>query len=240
MVSQAKEPVTIGEAAESGIGIYSAAEAALYARMPPQTLRAWFFDYGHRKRYRQSQIADDTIKHIGFLDFIEALAIRTIRHNYNVSFQKIRAANEYAAKAFGTPYPFAHKYHETFASAGVVYILDKRKPDQLTQITSPQQGQTEFRRVVETWVTQIEFGEDDLANLFVAKESENERIVMNPIRNFGTPIHEKSGYPARVLWEAAIVEGSLEEAAQEYQVSTEAVDLSFRYCSDDLELKFAA
>ncbi len=241
MVEIAKSPVSIGEAAKRGIGIYSATEAACYAKMPRATLASWFFDQGKNAKYRQSQIDDERFKAIGFLDFVEALAIRTLRNNYGVSFQKIRQANDFAKNVFGTEYPFAHEHHETRISNKEIFILDKRNPDALTQISGKRQGQTEFTTVVETWMRQLEFGDDDLANLFIAKQdADGGRIIMDPRRNFGTPTHEGSGYPAEVLWEAAIVEGSIEDAAREYGVDSAAVDLSYRYCSDDLNLKFAA
>ena len=75
----------------AGRGLYGLNEAAFYARMPAATLRAWFYPKQEASRLITSQIEDGDEKFVSFLDFVEALAIRSLRLDCKIPLQKIRA-----------------------------------------------------------------------------------------------------------------------------------------------------
>src|SRR5262249_22443938 len=82
----------------SGQGLYTVAEAALYARMSCQTANAWFFP-SRRSRLREAVITDQASRYLTFPEFAEAVAIRFLRHHYKVSLQGIKDALEYVKKS---------------------------------------------------------------------------------------------------------------------------------------------
>lgn len=84
--------IDLVHAASEGLGIFSIPEAARYARMHPNTLRNWFCPTSKRQPLRPREIRSEEFKAITFVEFIEALAIRSFRVDYKVSFQKIREA----------------------------------------------------------------------------------------------------------------------------------------------------
>ena len=101
------------QAATTGHGVYSLPEAARYAKMHQKTLRSWFCGGTDRAALRPGEINSLEFKAITFLEFVEALAIRSLRRDYSVSLQKIRAAINTAQDRYGVNHPFAHKAHRT-------------------------------------------------------------------------------------------------------------------------------
>src|ERR1041385_3347657 len=101
--------ILLRDAVGSGTGLYTLGEAATYARIPLRTISSWF-----RRDSAMSRVfPGDDSKIIGFLDFIQTLAVRNLRVHYDISLQKIRDAVERAKEEFNLDYPFARK-HTTY------------------------------------------------------------------------------------------------------------------------------
>ncbi len=103
--------VTTLQATIEGLGAYSVAEAARYARMPKATLNRWFFGTKAVEPMSRSRILDDHSKRISFTDFVEALAIRSLRADHGVPLQKIKEAIRNAKEHYKIEHPFARKDH---------------------------------------------------------------------------------------------------------------------------------
>src|SRR4051812_18509560 len=95
-----------------GNGIYTVAEAALYARVAPQMMSRWLFGGKRGEPVFGPQFgAADRL--VSFLDLIQTLAIREIRIQRRVPLNKFRQAISLAKAKYGMAYPFATK-HCTF------------------------------------------------------------------------------------------------------------------------------
>ncbi|MFM9965940.1 MAG: hypothetical protein ACKV2Q_32565 [Planctomycetaceae bacterium] len=211
-----------------GIGIYSPAEAAFYARVRTQTLNRWVFGDAHGDSVVKPQIApDDDDRVITFLDFIQALAIRAIRTQYpKISLHKIRKAVDLVEERLGIKCPFARE-HKSF-------IYDEREialevDGKLIQISGINSGNLMIGPIAELYLKRIHFGEDGFAAQYVAWGDNRNPIVMDPKRRFGEPIVASCGYTAQTLWDASIVEGGLEAAAKAYGVKIEEVTAACDY-----------
>lgn len=217
-----------------GIGLYTPQEAALYARVPTQTINRWVIGNKQGMPVIQREIRDDEDRTITFLDFIQSLAIRTIRSQYKktVSLQKIRDAAEEASQKYGVDYPFARP-HSTFVitegkHAGEVVL--KLNDESLVQITGRKKDQRLIGPIAEVYLDDITFDEENYATEYrPLKSPEAGAILMSPHRRFGEPLVEQCGYSARTLWEAAIAEGGIAAAAEAYGVDKQHVKLACSY-----------
>jgi uncharacterized protein (DUF433 family) len=223
---------TLSDSLSAGRGIYSAEEAAFYARIPPITMKRWLAeDPAHPGVIRQS--SDE--RGATFIDFVQAMAIRSIRAHRQISIQKIRAAVLAAAQR-GIKDIFARE-HTTYWDGKEIHVLEAG--GNFRQLTGAHIDQTSCRPIVEIYMRDLTFGEDGLACKYDAFNWNDHKIEMCPKTRFGEPVVVSCGYTARVLWEACETEGSVEAAARAYGVTVEEAEVAARYY-DHLTMKLAA
>lgn len=228
------------EAATNGTGIYTIAEAARYAKIHPNTLRSWFFpnvSAGRKATMRASEVPDEDLKSISFLDFIEAIAVRSLRVDYGVSFKTIREAITNAEKR-GVRHPFARQQHTTYRVGKDLHIILPDDPH-LLGLTGPDADQKSFVALMEKYMDAIDYDANGLACAYTAFKHGDQKVVMNPKVYFGEPVIVENGFPASVLWNAAIAEGGYEQAAKRYAVTVDAVAAAYLYCNGELSLAAA-
>ncbi len=209
-------------------GLYLPDEAAFYARIHPKTMRRWLEGSTQGERvFRPARDGDDQ-KFATFLDFVQALAIRTIRgrKDLNISLQRIRSAVNYAEE-HGVTYPFARK-HTTYWDGKEIHIkLDNKD---FIQATGKHINQASLKQIVEVYMLDLKFSEaTGLANNYRAFSWGGHDIEMDPEVRFGEPIVTSCQYTAQSLWDAANAEGGVEPAARAYGVKEREVECAVRY-----------
>lgn len=222
------------EAATAGLGVYTLAEAARYARMPQATLNRWFFGGGERKPLRQAGIERNSGKLVTFVDFVEALAIRSLRADHGVPLQRIKEAIRNARNHYGIDHPFAHREHRTVLVGKDLHIFLKDDPANPVGLTGRDFGQKSMTPCIEAYMKDLEFDEQGLAKLYRAYTWKDQEVVMNPKIHFGEPALADCGYTAETLWQAAVAEGSTARAAELYEVPESAVEAAYRYWNQEL------
>ena len=92
-----------------GNGLFTVAEAALYARVSPQMMARWLF--GNKKGHSvlHPQFGAEA-RFVSFLDLVQTLAIREIRIQRKVALPKFRQAIRMAKEKFNLDYPFARRH----------------------------------------------------------------------------------------------------------------------------------
>lgn len=217
----------IATSTELGIGIYTPAEAAFYARVRTQTLNRWLFGDAHGESVVAAQLKGGDEKLVTFLDFVQALAIRAIRMQYpKISLQKIRKAVDLATERIGVQHPLA-RVHKTFVYDEREIVLEV--DNQLIQLSGKFSGNLLIGPIAELYLERLEFGEDGFASDFRAWGFDERCIRMNPHKRLGEPIVVSCGYTAHALWEASIVEGGIAAAAKAYGVAPDDVKLACDY-----------
>ncbi len=213
-----------------GIGLYTPAEAALYARVRTQTLNRWVFGDARNSGVVEAQIANANERTVSFLDFVQTMAIRAIRSQFDVPLQKIRKAVDIASETFDTKYPFAMR-HKTFViregSAAGELVLEREGHH--VQISGKNKKQHLFGEIAELYMDQVQFGPDGLAAGYTAWGTGPDTIQMNPHIRFGEPIVADCGYSAHALWEAVRTEGGISAAADAYGVPENKIRLACSY-----------
>lgn len=223
-----------------GIGIYTPAEAAFYARVTRGVMTRWVFGDAKGKPVIERQLQDSKEKVVTFLDFVQTLAVREVRNRSGLSLQRIRQGVDEARNRYGIEYPLARRHTIYLFSdqkgEGHGYILirisgdDSEGEDRFIQLTGRGKGNLMMRPVVEMFLQDLQFDpETGLANLYSPMNDGGASIVLNPHRRFGEPIVDPGGYTAETLWHATNTEGGIEAAAEAYGVTIGEVKLANRY-----------
>jgi uncharacterized protein (DUF433 family) len=226
--------ISLLSAAENGVGVYSIPEAARYAKIHQNTLRNWFSGGTDRAPLRGVEIESEDFKVITFLDFVEAVAIRSLRVDYGVSFQKIREAVKIAKERYGITHPFAHQKHKTVLVGKELHVFLPEDQTNPVQLTGRFSGQKSFKPCIERYMDDLVFDESGIAQLYKAFRFNGQEIILNPRVHFGDPIVKENGYTAETLYRAAVTEGSVERAAHLYDASIASVDAAYRYWNNEL------
>jgi uncharacterized protein (DUF433 family) len=212
-----------------GIGLYTPAEAARLIRVPVQTLHRWL--KGHRigdREYHPLWTAqvdlEDGHTYLSFLDLVQArVAFALIKAK--LSPQKVRKSIDLGRTILDTDYPFASARFRTDGRTVVLQVLIPGEDDKLIDLFKD--GQYLMKNVVEPSLKGLEF-DKDLATRWWPT-GKDDRIVLDPRRQFGQPIDAETGVPTAILAAAAEAEGSVEKAARAYRVPVASVKRSVRF-----------
>lgn len=209
-----------------GIGLYTPAEAALYARIALPTLNRWLFGAGGQPVVA-SELEGERI--VTFIDFVQAMAVRAIRNTKQVPLKKIRDAVRMAQDEFHVEYPLAKRHTIYLFGEDIIINVGDEQSQRLVQATGKKRRNYVMKEVAELFMKDIGFDADGLANLYTAFEWNKYVVKMDPQYCFGEPLLPTCGYSARALWEATIAEGSMANAAKVYQVKEDEVETACRY-----------
>lgn len=221
-----------------GIGIYTPAEAAFYARVSPRMIARWLFGDSAGNPVIERQLRESDERVVTFLDLIQTLAIREVRLRHRIPLQRIRDAIDKAREKYGLEYPLAHRHRIFLFSdqqgtghGDILIRLDEGGGDEsFVQLTGRGHGNLVLKPIVEMFLDDLSFDpETHLATEYRPMTEGAARIVLNPHRRFGEPIVEPGGYTAATLWHATNTEGSIEDAASAYGVSKAEVELANKY-----------
>ncbi len=202
-------------------GIYTIQEAALYSRVSSKTLHRWFVGNNDGNKIITSENELLRYKFIGFLDFVQTLAIRAIRQQYKINLAKIREGIEKAQDEYGIDYPFARK-HVTMTDGKEIFIYQN---DDLINLTGKRSGQYNLRKIVEMYLEDLCFDNEGYANSWTPSPG----IILDPKIRFGEPVVQGCGITAFTLYEAAQVEGSYESVAEIFEIELEHVKIAYKY-----------
>jgi uncharacterized protein (DUF433 family) len=227
--------VAVAQISTFSEGLYTPDQAARLARLTPQTVRRWFDGVGGHEPAAIRRLPKEDAGLLGFVDLVQAMAIRAIRLDRKLSLQKIRETIN-AAKELGVEYPFARK-HQTFLFADDVVI--KLADNRLIQVTGRYKMQECIRPVLEVFMDDLCFDADTgLANEYRPLKDDGHYISISPSRKYGAPVVMPQGYTVSSLVNAAQAEGSPADAASAFNVPESAVRLALKY--DDFLLGRAA
>ena len=93
-----------------GIGIYTPPQAAFYARVSPRMMTRWVFGDSAGKPVIQRQDHESSEKTVTFLDFVQTLAVREVRHRHKLPLQRIRQGVDQARLRYSIDYPLAQEH----------------------------------------------------------------------------------------------------------------------------------
>lgn len=209
-----------------GRGAYTLAEAARFAKMRPQTMSTWFF--GDQNAPLRPTYGDNTDRVLSFADLIQAVAIRTLRTSSvgkRVTLQHIRDVVQ-ACDAMGVQYPLARS-HQVYWFANRLIV---RVKDQYVGIApGVDKHQLYSAQIVEPFLQEVTFAPDDIATSWRPLSHDGFSIVLDANRRMGMPFVEPGGVLVSALVNAVNTEGSIEAAAESFEVPEGAVRMALKY-----------
>lgn len=214
-----------------GMGLYTPGEAALYARLKPQTFNRWFFGQGSAQPVATPRIEDggEANRVVTFWDLIQAVAIRNLRRDRKASRMSLQHIRSIVTRCeeMGVSFPFARR-HTLYAYSDRLIL--RTEDDQYVGIEpGVDVGQLYHFKIIEQFLEEIQFGGDRMARVWTPLASPKYEVSLNSDRRFGLPIIEPGGILVDALVQAVESEGSVDAAAEAFETKPEAVKLALKY-----------
>ncbi len=215
-----------------GVGLYTPAEAAFLTRTRPETLNRWLFGDSKGAGVVTPRFEGSQQRIVSFTDLMQVVAIRTLRQSPKakaITLQHIREVVAECAER-GYDYPLA-KRHTLYAFGNklLLRIQNQDGEDVYTGVANKDRDQLFQNPIIEPFLSEVEYGQDDLMFCWKPMQLGDYRIVLDKNRRFGMPLVEPYGISAFTLAESAQAEGSIEAAADSHEVSRDAVSLALKY-----------
>lgn len=223
-----------------GKGLYSPHDAALYARVTTQTMKRWIYGDKRGEAVVDPQISSESDKIVTFLDFVQALAIRRIRHERRIPLAKIREAYFRARDEFKVQYPlaldstriglFGPPNDPLKQNIWICLNKDEEESQEYFQLTGNASGNKLIAEVIRTYSYRLHYDEKGLADRYCAYQvPELGEVIMDPKIRFGEPFVSSCDYTTRTLYDAYRTEGSVERAADIYGTKPEDIALAVEF-----------
>lgn len=232
----------------SGTGIYSIPEASRLIGVPGRDIRRWLFGYHYRKTPGESssrvdmaplwtsELAGEDFEEdvLGFRDLLELRFIREFAQ-HGVPMQVIRRCLNNAAELYGVSHPMTLPRFKTDGKTIYAEALhEEAKDNSLVDLKS---RQSVFKDIIRpslyTGIVYDAHGKQASKWYPGLGRGRKSPIVIDPERQFGAPIIERTGTPTSVLYASFAAEGANSAArattARVYEVSVREVDLAVRF-----------
>ena len=206
-----------------GVGLYSVPQAARLAGVPTKSVRRWLFGYRYKNQgievarppVVQTELPDQIVT---FRDLIELQFVNSFRA-HGVSWDTIRKAADSAREITGSDHPFASRSFVTDGETIFAEVTNSLKRKELLDL---KRNQMAFRKLLlPSLRARLDVGSDGAQRWWPLGKRRD--IVIDPNRQLGQPITNKSGVPTAALAQAYKTTGSYQTAAQWFEVSPAAV-----------------
>lgn len=208
-------------------GIYTIPEAARLIGTTNPKLQSWIEGNPHAHAapiiHRQiPRVGGRAV--LGFLDLVEA---RFIRHFTTwFSPQTIRKVSVKLRERHDIDHPFA--MDNRFRTDGKAIFIESAETDDERRVLNLMNDNFEMEPVIEQSLFDSIFYVDDLARRW-SPDPEAGRVVVDPMICFGHPVIDEVWIPTRKLFDAFLVEGGVDEAAEEFGVDCDVVTQAVRF-----------
>ena len=207
--------------------------------MSTQLMSRWIHGTKSSRPALRAELKNDPDRLITFHDFVQAMAVRSIRIDSDridgkpFSIQKIRSVIDKAKDLYNIDYPFARRHKIYLFEDDVVLVLPN-DGNVFVQLTGKYEKHYLINAVVEHYAEHLEYDSDTgYANRFKAWISGASTVELSPDIRFGEPMVYRDGILCGVsveeLVNARYTEGSLEAAAHVHGVDKEDVLTALRY-----------
>lgn len=227
----------------AGTGIYTLLEASRLIDVQARYLRRWLYGYHYSKvvkgeRVRtfseplwapQSGTSDSSDLVIGFHDLLEIRFVRAfVKHG--VPLIVVRRCLESARAEYNVDYPFTNLEFKT--DGKTIFGEAVRKTELGSPLVDLKNRQLVFKNIITpSLYAGIEYDGKQARKWYPA--GKRTRIVLDPVRQFGSPIVEDTGTPTDVLYASYLAEGKDDRAvlntASSYEVPAKLVRSAIKF-----------
>lgn len=226
-----------------GTGIYTLPEAARLIRVPARKMHRWLYGYRYTKKAEgeTSQVYSEPLwapqlskddfdaEVIGFHDLLEVRFVAAFV-DHGVPLPVIRRCLETARAVVGVDYPMSSGAFKTDGKTIFAEAIQRSRSD--GTLLDLKSRQFAFRDIISpSLYAGIEYAGKKAVKWF--PEGGRSPIVLDPARQFGSPIIDTSGVPTSVLFASYRAEGGDAQAAARtarvYDVPVKVVDAAVRF-----------
>lgn len=224
-----------------GTGIYSLPEAARLIRVESRKIHRWLYGYEYRPPRKDAKIFSSPLwrpqvsrdefdaEVIGFNDLLEVRFVAAFVE-HGVPLIVVRRCLETARELFGLDYPLSSGSFKTDGKTIFAEAVARAKQD--PQLLDLRNRQFVFKEIIRpSLYAGIEY-EGQRAMRWFPQEGKRQ-IVLDPARDFGAPILEKTGIPTAVLFASFLAEGgngrAIAQTARIYDAPPKLVETAVKY-----------
>lgn len=228
----------------NGTGIYTLSEAARLTSIPARKIHRWLYGYTYPKKSSegvscafseplwQPQLSKDEYEAevIGFNDLLEVRFVSAFVE-HGVPLVVVRKCLDTARELFAVEYPLTSGSFKTDGKTIYAEAIEKsRKEGALLDLKSRQLA---FKDIINpSLYAGIEY-EGKLASKWYPSGDKRHHVVLDPSRQFGSPIVESTGTPTDVLYASFLAEGASHQAMVQtskiYEVPLKQVESAIRF-----------
>lgn len=219
-----------------GTGMYSLREAARLVQAQSRDLNRWLFGYHYQKGRGDNAVrafsaplwktqvdlaaCDEPV--IGFRDLLEVRFVQAfIAHG--VPLAVIRRCLENAQAIYGVEYPFTTLQFKT--DGKTIFGDAIKQVESEGTMVDLRSRQGVFKDIIHpSLYAGIEYNGSQATRWYPA--SRRDRVVLDPSRQFGSPIIEDTGTPTDALYASFLAEGANDRALH---ITSEAYDVAPKY-----------
>lgn len=203
---------------------YGVAEAAVYLKVPYNTLRYWLTGF-HRLPPVVVPAQSDPLR-LSFVNLLECHVLAGMRRLYDLKLPKVRTAVAQVSKKLGKPHPLVTQVFFTDRKDLFVEMMGE-----IVNVSRPQQqmGFDFFKMFLERVETDASGAMKFFP--FVGKPSlqEPKSIEINPAVGFGKPVISGTGISTAIIASRFNARESVTDLAEEYGCSPEQIEEAIRW-----------
>ena len=202
---------------------YGVSEAAVYLKVPYQTLRYWLTGYKTRPPII-TPVETDPVR-LSFMNLLECHALAGMRKVYDLKLPRVRRALAKMSQDYQQPHPLVSE----------VFLTDRKDlfVEKLGTITNVsrhgQMGLTFFQLHLE----RVEVNPKGLFKFFPfvlqPARSEPKTIEINPMIGFGKPVIAGTGISTAIIASRFNARDSIAELAAEYECTFQQIEEAIRW-----------
>jgi uncharacterized protein (DUF433 family) len=202
--------------------IFTLREAAGYLGIPKSTMQHWARDGGAKPLITTFE-ASGREATVPFIGFAEAYVLSAFR-KAGVPMQRIRPAIEALTKTIGVEHALASQKLYTDGAEVLFDYAERRRENDLRELTVVRTGQRQFTSVVEEYLQRIKYGNDGWAEQVRLPIYEHVDVVVDPERAFGLPIVVHGGARVEDLVDRFQAGDSIADIADDFDVKPAEVE----------------
>lgn len=214
--------------------LYLLSEAAHIAGTTAAALARWISPYKEERHYAAPREAEPLIitpprwdgeRTLSFLNLIEARLVVQYR-GLSVSLEAIRKAANYAREEFGDLHPLRTR---RFVTDGVGLFQRVQEAEGVLGLVSfSGRGQLAWPEAIESFLQSIDFDEYERAVRWWLR-GRGRLVLVDPRYAFGQPVVAERYIRTEILVERFEVGEDVEEVAEDFRISKEAVEEAIRF-----------
>jgi uncharacterized protein (DUF433 family) len=203
---------------------YGLSEAAVYLKVPYNTLRYWLTGFGKQPPIIQPTESNPT--RLSFLNLLECHALAGMRKIYNLKLPKVRSALRKVSEQFPQPHPLVNQ----------VFLTDRKDLfiERMGKVINVSQRQDQMS--LDFYRMYLERVETDSKGLFrffpfvvEPRSSEPKIIEINPMVGFGKPVIAGTAISTAIIASRFNARESMTALAEEYGCTSEQIEEAIRW-----------